>query len=121
MQWIILIGNEELNLNKIKSIEHFDSINSYDVHENRYCVDYGQDHVFYDYVADLDNDYEQDELSKVPFLKPRFIMMIYTSEERMRKILKQNNFLSDIYVDNDYGLIIPIKEFVRLGMPIELK
>lgn len=41
MKYIIFIGDEKLNLDALKSIEYYDSISQYDVHENRYCVDYG--------------------------------------------------------------------------------
>ena len=61
MQWIILIGDENFDLNNIKAIEHYGSIRSYDVNESRYCVDYGAEHVFYE-LADLSDDYEKNEL-----------------------------------------------------------
>lgn len=121
MQWIILIGDENLTLKSIKSIEHYDSIRVYDVNENRYCVEFGNDHIFYEINADIVNDYEDEELVKLkalPFDKFNFVMMIYTLEERMRNILRQSDFLRDIYVDNDHGLIVPIDEFLSLDMPI---
>ncbi len=117
MQWIILVGNENFNLDTIKSIEHYGSIDSYEVDETRYCVDYGRDHVFYDSSDDTTNDYEEEELLKIPFEKPHFIVMIYTSKELMKKILQQDNYLRDIYVDNDNGCILPIEEFIKIGMP----
>jgi hypothetical protein len=116
MKWINLIGNEQFNLNTIKSIEHYDSIKRYDVPEikNRYCVDYGErGHIFYDY-ADIMSDYEEDELRKIPFDKPHFIMMVYTSSELIKAILTQNNFLREIYVDDTYGQILPIDKFIEL-------
>jgi len=119
VQWIILIGDKDLDLGKIKAIKHFDSIQSYDVHEHRYYVDYGDDHIFYDFVPDLINDYEKSELAIIPFSELHFIMMVYTSEQRMRRVLQQDNFLDDVYVDNGYGLIVPIGEFIELGMPVE--
>jgi hypothetical protein len=120
MQYIILIGDEKLTLDAVKSIEHYDSISCYDVTEinGRFCVDYGNDHVFYDYNNSVISDYEDFDLKKIPFKNPHFIMMVYTSEQRMKNILCQKNFLKEIYVDNDYGLILPIEEFIRLGMPI---
>ncbi len=121
MQYIILIGDENLTLNSIKAIEHYDSINSYDVTEikGRYCVDYGKDHIFYDYNNNIISDFEEDDLKKIPYLKPHFITMVYRLEERMKKVIQQENFLKDIYVDNDHGLIVPIKEFIQLDMPTE--
>lgn len=120
MQWIILIGNENFTLDSIKLKEHRDSIRVYDVNENRCCVEFGTDHIFYDFNTDIINDYEEEDLARVkglPFKNLHFIMMIYTSEERMKKVISQSNFFRDIYVDNDHGLIIPIDEFIKLNMP----
>lgn len=116
MQWIILIGNEKLTLDSIKAIKHYGSFSSYDIPEmgERYCVDYGDDHIFYDYDDTVSNDYEQAELDEIPFPTPHFIMMVYQSEERMKAVLGQDNFLRGIYVDDDHGNIMPIEEYIRL-------
>ena len=37
----------------------------------------------------------------------------------MRKILQQDNYLRDIYVDNDYECILPIEKFIEIGMPVD--
>lgn len=107
----------------IKGFEHPNSINSYDVTEikNRYCVDFGIDHIYYDYdeTGTILMDFEKEDLDKIPFKNPHIITMTYTSEDRLRNILQQNNLLKGIYVDNDHGLIIPIEEFVKLGMPLK--
>ena len=117
MQWIILIGDKELALDKIKKIKHYNSVSSYDVDETRYCVDYGIDHVFYDYDESVE-DYEKEELSIIPFHDPHFITMIYTSEERLKCILQQEDFLKNIYIDNDHGIIVSIEKFIKMGMPL---
>ena len=123
MQYIILIGDENLTLDSVKAINHYGSKHCHDVPEirDRYCVDYGPDHIFYDYEKSIVNDLEKEDLNKIPFLKPHFITMVYTSKKRMEKVLRQDNFLRGIYVDNDYGLILPIEEFIALGMPVDTK
>lgn len=121
LNWILLIGDEKFNLDVIKAIKHPDSIRCYDVNEikNRYCVDFGTDHIFYDYdeTGSILRDYERKDLKKIPFKNPHIIIMTYTSEERLRNILQHSIFPKGIYVDNDFGLIIPMEEYVRLGMP----
>jgi hypothetical protein len=116
MKWIILIGDDKLTLDSIKTIQHSGSLNSYDIPEmgERFCVEYGDDHIFYDYDDIVSNDYEKAELEKIPFSTPHFIMMVYQSEERMKNILKQDNFLKGIYIDDDHGHIMPIEEFIKL-------
>jgi len=118
MQYIIFIGNENLNINAVKSIEHYHNIAT-EISGNRYYVDYGTDHIFYDDQNVNFDYYEKAEIDKLPFKEPHFVMMLYTSRERMREVIRQDNFLKEVYVDNDYGLIVPIDEFIKLGMPLE--
>jgi len=121
MKWILLIGDENFSLDIIKAINHKDCIRCCDVDENRFLVDFGTDHIFYDYDVTQTTlmEYEKDELEKIPFKNPRIIIMTYTSEERLKDILKQNDFPKGIYVDNDFGLIVPLEEFIKLGIPLE--
>jgi hypothetical protein len=120
MKYIILIGDETLTLDSLKSIDHLGSVNGYDVTElnNRYCINFGSDHIFYDYEGSSTEDYEENDLKKIPYTNPNFIVMVYTSVERMKKVIQQENFLQNIYIDNDFGLIVPIEEFIKAGMPL---
>lgn len=86
--------------------------------EGRYCINFGEDHIFYDYDEILD-DFDEDELDKIPYSKPHFITMTYTSKSCVRNVLQQDNFPTDIYIDNDLGLILPVKKFVQQGMPLD--
>lgn len=112
VQWIILIGNEGFNLKLIRNLQHNRANSSTSLTENRFVVDYGNDHVFYESVEDIINDYEEDDKKRIPFPNPQFIMMTYTNEKLMKQILSQKNFPRDIYIDDDNGNILPIEEFV---------
>ena len=118
MKWVILIGDKTLNLESVKAIQHHGSVKGSDVWEDRYCVDYGTDRICYDYFDDMISQYDESERNIIPFPDPRFIMMVYGSEDRMKEIIQQDNFLRGIYVDNDFGLIGPIEEFIKMGMPM---
>lgn len=111
MKWIILIGNDNLDINTLKNIDHFGSKKISILTPNRMVVDYGSEHIFYEYSEDVVNDYENEELELIPFGKLHFIIMTYKSEELMKSILRQNNFLKDIYVDDNNGKILPIEQF----------
>jgi hypothetical protein len=112
VQWIILIGDESLDINSVRKIKHFGKNKKSDLSSDRFVVDYGDEgHVFYQYANDIIDDYEEEERKTIPFKNPHFILMTYTSEELMKKILKQDNFLKGIYVDDDYGNIVPIEQF----------
>lgn len=112
MQSIILIGNEDFSINSIIQIKHTCSINEYAVNTGRYVIEFEDGHIYYDYDDSLIDEYDKDELDKIPFVSPRFIIMTYTSEELMKRIFFQDNFLKGIYIDDDHGNIFPIKEFV---------
>lgn len=120
MQWIILIGGEDVGLQTIKKIKHREELCHYDIPgiPGRYCVEFATDHIFYDLV-DISSDYEKDELLRLPFHQPRFIMMIFQRVERMKEVIQMENFPENIYVDNDRGLVVPKNEYIRLGMPVE--
>lgn len=107
-----MIGNEELTIDKLYNISYEGKNEKDYIDSNRIVVDYGVEHIFYEYTPDIINDYESEELEKIPFVNPHFIMMIYTSEKLMKSILFQKDFPKDIYIDDDYGNILPISEFV---------
>jgi hypothetical protein len=119
MQWITFIGDSNLSLDSIKLIQHYGSISCHDVGETRFCVSYGVDHIYYDFVDESIQDYQPGDLDIVPYQHPHVIMMVYTSIDLMRRVIRQDNFLRNVYVDNGYDLIVPIEEFIRLGMPVE--
>jgi len=120
MLYIILVGDVTFTLDSIKAVQHYGSISSYDIVgvEGRYCIDYGEDHIFYDYDNDIIYDYEESKLKNFPFNNPHFIMMTYRSEDRMKEVLCHNDFPKGIYVDNGFGLIVTIEEFIIMGMPV---
>ena len=120
MKWITFIGDETLTLESIKAINYYGSARNHDVSEGRYCVVYSEtDHIFYDFFDDMLSQYNESERDKIPFSNPHFIMMVYKSGDRVKKIIQQDNFLRGVFVDNDNDLIVPIEEFIRLGMPME--
>ncbi|NEW04692.1 hypothetical protein GK047_01490 [Paenibacillus sp. SYP-B3998] len=114
MQSIILIGDESFNLRAISQFGHSGSRSEYMIVPNRYVIEYENVHVYYDDINNFVNEYDEDELLKIPFIKPVFISMTYTSNELMRDILSQSFFSKNLYVDNDHGCIVPLKDFINI-------
>ncbi len=112
MSWVVLIGDGNFNLDSIQNIKHYDSKSSYKLPFDRYAIQYDVDFIFYDQVRDLKNYYDKKDLDKIPYRNPNFILMSSSSDEVMEKVLKQDNFLKDVYVDNDHGSIVPIDKFI---------
>lgn len=119
MKWITLICDEFLTLQQIRTMKHTGAVRAYDagIIKNRYCVEYPGGHIFYDYDTDLQD--WQDALEKIPFSASAVIMIVYTNAANVRQALSQPDFPQDIYVDNDFGVIMPLKEYIKAGMTME--
>ena len=118
MQYIILIGDELLTINSLKSIDHYGSTRSHTNDDGRHWVIFDDEYVYYDFESEMSNGYYTKKelrkiLSEIPFAKPRTVTMGYNSRERMMQVLKQDNFLRGIYVDDDAWNILPIEEFIE--------
>ena len=113
MQYIILIGDQSFNLDSVKNVKHGDARCHID--ESRSSVDFGEDYIIYNFVADFINEYTKKERRKIPFGNPNFIIMAYKSIDRVRQVLKQNDFPKGIYVDDDSLKlnIQPIEDFIK--------
>lgn len=118
MQYIILIGDETFSLDTIRSVRHENSTAQYDVPQirDRYAVDFGTDYIFYDFYG---RDMEGYDPAELPVTRPNFITMRYTSEERVKRILRQRDFPQSVYVDNDHGVLLPLEAFIARGMPLK--
>jgi len=113
VQSIILIGDERFNLDFIKNLPKSVDTRSHEPDDSRYVLEYVNDRIYYDYLPEGILDYEKSELLHLPFRSPRFIAMLYTSNEIMRDFfLKNAKYLANIYIDNDLGEIVPIQEFM---------
>jgi len=112
MSWIVLIGDESLNIHLLEKINHYGSMNTYTLPSKRCAVVYNNDYIYYDSVDNLLKYYDKNESKNIPFNNPRFILMSYSSKNILKKVLSQDNFLKGVYVDNDDGDIVPIEEFI---------
>ncbi|MBL1224617.1 hypothetical protein [Enterococcus sp. BWR-S5] len=114
MQWIILVGNENLTIQEIKKKDYYNCKQVTQLENDRVVVDYGAEHVFFDFLDNLIEDYEKEELELLPFKNPHFIMMTFTSKKILKQVLMQNNFPTNLYVDDDDGMIMKMDKYIRL-------
>lgn len=122
MKWIILIGKENL-FDTLKKMDFYESTSSYIAQDdvNRLCVNYTYEHIFFDEINENQpgwNEFE-DDIKFIPYTNPSIIMMIYHCSDIVKKILCQDNFPQDIYIDNDFEIIVPLKKYIDMGMPME--
>jgi len=112
MSWIVLIGDENLNIDSIKRINHYGCRNTYTLQSKRCAIEYNKDYIHYDLVDNLLNYYDKNESTNIPFSNPHFILMSSSSKDIIKKVLRQDNFLKGVYVDPDDGDIVPIEKFI---------
>ncbi|BBI33834.1 hypothetical protein [Cohnella abietis] len=112
MQSVVLIGNSSFTLDLIKNIPHHGSIANYTVSNARYVVEYPDGHLYFDFSEQLSTHFDINELKKIPYGSPNFILLTFTSKELLRKVLLKGN-LRNIYVDDDHGEIVPVEKFMK--------
>ncbi len=112
MSWIVLIGDENLNIDSIKKIKHYGCNNCYTLPSKRCAIEYKKDYIYYDFVDNLLDYYNENESENIPFSNPHFILMSSSSNDMLKKVLRQDNFLKGVYVDTNDGDIVPIETFI---------
>ena len=117
MKWISILGDKNLTLTSIQKMKYPGAVRMYPVSDDRFCVEYPDGHIFFDYGTNL-SDW-QDELEKLPFQAKAVIMIVYQSAANVRCVLTQPDFPQNVYVDNDFGVLLPLQEYIAVGMPME--
>lgn len=88
---------------------------------NRYSIEYKKDYIYYDFVKDLINYYEKNDVIKIPFSNPNFILMSCSSKDILNKVLSQDNFPKEVYIDDDKGRIVPVEKFTAWVFTLIIK
>ena len=117
MKWIGIIGDRNLTLASIQRMKHTGAVRTYHVSDERYCVEYPDGHIFFDYDTDL-SDWK-DDIDKLPFMAEAVIMIVYQNAANVRHVLMQTDFPQNVYVDNDFGVLLPLKDYIAAEMPME--
>jgi hypothetical protein len=117
MKSINILGDRNLTLANIQEMRHTGTTRTYYVSDNRFCTEFPDGHIFFDYNTDL-SDW-QDTLEKLPFQAAAVIMLVYQNAANVRHVLTQPDFPKNVYVDNEFGMLLPLQEYVETGMPME--
>lgn len=117
MKWISILGNGNLSLANIRGMQHAGAIRTYNVSDDRFCAEYPDGHIFFDYDTDL-SDW-QDVLDTLPFQAAAMITIVYRNAALVRQLLTQPDFPQHVYVDNDHGVLLSLQEYIAAGMPMD--
>jgi len=138
---ILLIGDKNLSLKDLEKVNHIGSTKSYYCDDLRYVVEFGDvisarkhrhllglsknhlvgsyaDHIRYVFGTSSEEwvflEFSEEDMAKVPFKAEVFIIMEFRHKETMKRILRQLDFPQNIYVEDNYGSILPLSEFNKL-------
>ena len=117
MKWISILGNNNLTLTSIQKMKHPGAVRTYPISDDRFCAEYPDGHIVFDYDTDL-SDW-QDDFEKLPFQASVVIRIVYRNAANVRHVLTQPDFPQNVYVDNDFGVLLPLQEYIAAGMPME--
>lgn len=110
MNSIILIGDDNLSLDKIQAID-FEECSSMNRRGDSLVLEYNDGRIYFDYSEDIISDYEPDELEKIAIVKPKFISLAYTSKDVLKKAILKLNIFSFLMIDDDKGNIVNYTEY----------
>ncbi|MBQ6035407.1 hypothetical protein [Ruminococcus sp.] len=117
MKSISILGDRNLTLTSIQNMKHSGAVRTYPVSDDRFCAEFPDGHIFFDYDTDLSD--RKDELEKLPFQAAAVIMIVYRNAANVRHVLTQPDFPQNVYIDNDFGVLLPLQEYIAAGMPME--
>lgn len=118
MNGVILIGHkDQLSMDLIRTFIHPGQVDYYDLAQlNQITVDFGDGQFYYIESTNLQEEFEPEELTEVgiPLEQLNFILLNYDTFARLKQVLLTNEdkFSEDIWLDNDRGLLKPVKDFL---------
>jgi hypothetical protein len=111
MQAITLIGPSDWDWASMKERTVQDEVARYDVGPARFVIEFKDGHVAFNHDPDLSNEYEEDELGQVPFSRPVFVSVEYTSRPVLQRVIIGRVVPDDVWLDDDNHAPLPAKHF----------
>lgn len=101
--WVILIGDADFCLDSLKGMGFEGKKAVKDYGGKQFDVIYDEGYVSFqsDYDGMIRQDYAPDEIARLPFEEPRFILMRYSHKELLKSVMGSGDFPSDVLVDCD--------------------
>ena len=101
--WVILIGDAGFGLDTVKEMgfEGKKAVRAYG--EKQLDVIFEDGYVSFqsDFDGMIKQDYSPDEIEKLPFKEPQFILMRYSDGELLKSAIGSGDFPADVMVDCD--------------------
>lgn len=111
--WVILIGDADFGPASIKRMV-FDGKNAIrDYGEKQFDVIFDDGYVSFQFDFDgfIRQDYTPDELRKLPYAQPQFILMRYSNQRVLKRVIGSEDFPQNILIDCD-GVALGLEQMV---------
>lgn len=102
-KWVIFIGDRGFDLDTIRAMSFAGKTEVRDYGQKQLDVLFREGYVSFRFDDDgwIRNDYPPETLQRLPYAEPRFILMRYSTQELLEKIVSSDDFPKDILIDCD--------------------
>lgn len=102
-KWVILIGDQQFNLDSIKTMKFDNKTKIAEYGEKQLDVLYEDGYLSFQYDFDgmIKRDYMPEELASLPYENPQFILLRYSNLELVKHVISSVDFSKDIFIDCD--------------------
>ncbi len=113
MQSVIIIGDENLSIDRIEEIEYDGFVEINRVEDmNLLTLEFSGGRVYLDYNEKIALDYDEEEIECISIKNPKFIVIRYSSNEVLKKLLNKLYIFKGLLVDDDMGNIVDLESFL---------
>lgn len=112
-KWVIFIGNTGFGRDTIRAMTFAGKKDVRDYGEKQFDVLFKDGYVSFqfDYDGMIMNDYSPEELENLPYDNPQFILMRYSEQNLLEKVISSKDFPKDVLIDCD-GVNLHLEQFV---------
>ncbi len=102
-KWVIFIGNEKFSSKTIKGMTFEGNTGIRDYGEKQFDVLFNEDYVSFqfDYNGMIVGDYASEFIKSLPFDNPQFVLVRYSKQSLLERIISSKDFPKDVLIDCD--------------------
>lgn len=109
-KWVILIGDTGVSSESIKTMAFQRKIEIKNYGEKQFDVFFKDGYVSFQFDYD-GSDYPPDEIKKLPYTAPQFVIMRYSSQRVLERVIGAEDFPKNVLIDCD-GVDLGLEQVV---------
>ncbi|MFY0582867.1 hypothetical protein ACN28S_59015 [Cystobacter fuscus] len=116
MQGVVVIGSSGDEWKRIRTKPMPGVTARYDMGDCRHVLEFPDGYIAFNLEPELANEYEDGELSGLPFRLPVLVAVEYNAPSVLRRVVLEGLFGADAWIDDDNHPPMPLAAFrERLG------